>query len=296
MNGSAGAGLRAWLWRNPVTLAGLGLLALVLAIAALAPFLGTIDPTRIEPSMRNRKPGVEITMRAEDGTRVRRVAPFGTDSVGRDIYSRVLYGTRVSLLVGVAVAVLSVGAGLVIGLAAGYFRRLDLVLMRVMDGLMAVPGIMLAIGLVAVLGPGVATVILAIVITDIPRVARVVRSVVLTAREAPYVEAAISVGTPTLRLLRRHILPNTIPPLLVQGTFLCASAMLVEATLSFLGIGIDPEIPSWGNIMAEGRPQFLVQPHNIVFPAIALGLTVLAVNMVGDGLRDMLDPRLARRL
>ena len=296
MSAATWQGAPAWLARNPVTLLGLVLLALVVAVAVLAPFLGTIDPTRIEPSMRNRKPGVEVTMRLEDGTRMRRVAPFGTDSVGRDIYSRVVYGTRVSLLVGVAVALLSVASGLVIGLAAGYFRRLDLVLMRVMDAFMAVPGIMFAIGLVAVLGPGVATVILAIVLTDIPRVARVVRSVVLTAREAPYVEAAISVGTPTLRLLRRHILPNTIPPLLVQGTFLCASAMLVEATLSFLGIGIDPEIPSWGNIMAEGRPQFLVQPHNILFPAIALGMTVLAVNMVGDGMRDMLDPRLARRL
>ncbi|MBL8702160.1 MAG: ABC transporter permease [Alphaproteobacteria bacterium] len=282
--------------RNASTLLGGAVLLVVVVVSLLAPWLGTIDPARIEPSMRNRKPGTEVVLRGDDGTRTRRTATFGTDPVGRDIYSRVLYGARVSLLVGAAVALLSAIGGLAVGVAAGYFRGIDLVLMRLMDGLMAIPGIMFAIGLVAVMGPGIATVIAAITITDVPRVARLVRSVVLSAREAAYVEAAVSVGTPTLRLLRRHILPTTVAPLLVQATFICASAMLVEATLSFLGIGIDPEVPSWGNIMAEGRPQFLVQPHNIAFPAAALATTVLAVNMLGDGLRDLLDPRLARRL
>jgi peptide/nickel transport system permease protein len=168
--------------------------------------------------------------------------------------------------------------------------------MRVMDGLMAIPGILFAIGLVTVWGPGLSTVIIAIVIADIPRVVRLVRSIVLTVREEPYVEAAISVGTPTFRLLCRHVLPSTVAPLIVQGTFLCASAMLVEATLSFLGIGISPEIPTWGNIMAEGRSVFLVYPHNILYPSIFLAVTVLAVNMLGDGLRDTLDPKMSKKI
>jgi peptide/nickel transport system permease protein len=280
--------------RNPATLAGAALLLLVALAALFAPLLGTIDPARIEPSMRNRKPGAEMTLRAEDGTRIKRVAPFGTDAVGRDIYSRVVHGGRVSLFVGIAVATLSIAIGLVIGMAAGYVRAIDPIAMRMMDGLMAVPGIMVAIGLVAVLGPGLATVIVAIVVPDIPRVARLVRAIVLSAREAAHVEAAVSVGTPPFKLLRRHILPRTFAPLIVQGSFICASAMLVEATLSFLGIGMDPDIPSWGNIMAEGRALFLVQPQNILFPAIALAVTVLSINLLGDGLRDALDPRLRR--
>jgi peptide/nickel transport system permease protein len=282
--------------RNLATLTGALLLLVVLLLSLLAPLLGTIDPGRIEPSMRNRKPGSEMTLRADDGTRTRRVAPFGTDAVGRDIYSRVLYGGRVSLLVGVSVAAISVSIGLVIGMAAGWFRAFDPIAMRIMDGLMAVPGIMVAIGLVAVLGPGLVTVIVAIVVPDIPRVARLVRAIVLSAREAAHVEAARSVGTPPFKLLRRHILPVTIAPLIVQGSFICASAMLIEATLSFLGIGIDPDIPSWGNIMAEGRALFLVQPQNILYPAVALAGTVLSINLLGDGLRDALDPRLRRAL
>jgi peptide/nickel transport system permease protein len=221
---------------------------------------------------------------------------MGTDSLGRDVYSRVIYGARVSLIVGIAVAVLSIAVGLVIGLVSGYIRWLDAIVMRVMDGLMAIPAILLAIGLVSLWGGGVLTVTLAIAVPEVPRVVRLVRSIVLSVREEPYVEAAVSVGTRLPLILIRHVLPNTVAPLIVQGTYVCASAILVEAILSFLGAGIPPEIPTWGNIMAEGRVLFQVYPHNIFFPGLFLALTVLAVNVLGDGLRDTLDPRMAKRL
>ena len=265
-------------------------------VASLAPFLGTIDPTRIDPASRNKKPGVEVTYRLDDGTTAKRVAVMGTDSLGRDIYSRVLYGTRVSLAVGLAVAVIAVAIGVVIGLISGYIRWLDGIIMRVMDGLMAIPGILLAIALVSIWRAGLITVIFAIVVPDVPRVVRLVRSIVLTVREEPYVEGAISVGTPTWVLMFRHILPNTVAPLIVQGTFLAAAAILVEAALSFLGIGIPPEIPSWGNIMSEGRTLFRVFPHNILYPGIFLAFTVLAINIMGDGLRDTLDPKMSKKV
>jgi peptide/nickel transport system permease protein len=282
--------------RHPGVVAGGLVILVVILIGLLAPWLGTIDPTAINPAARNRVPGMEISMRTETGERIKRVARFGTDSLGRDIYSRVVYGARVSLLIGIAVAVISIVAGLFVGLLAGFFRWLDAVLMRIMDGLMAIPAILLAIAMVSLFRAGVGAVIAAIAVPEIPRVVRLVRSIVLGVREEPYVEAAVTLGTPTVKLLWRHVLPNTIAPLIVQGTFTCASAILVEAILSFLGIGVPPEVPTWGNIMAEGRQVFSLYPHNIIYPGIMLAATILAVNVLGDGLRDTLDPKMAKRV
>ena len=279
-----------------MVLLGASILLVLVALALLAPWLGTMDPAEIDPSSRNLNPRSRMEVSLPDGGTIERTAWFGTDNRGRDVYSRVLYGTRVSLVVGVTVAVIAIAIGLVIGLVAGFFRRLDGPIMRVMDGLMAIPGILLAIALVAIWGGGLITVILAIVVPDVPRVVRLVRSVVLSVREEPYVESAVSIGAPTVMLLMRHVLPNTVAPLIVQGTFLCASAMLAEAALSFLGVGIPPEIPTWGNIIAEGRSVFRIHPHNIFYPGMFLALTVLAVNVLGDGLRDTLDPKMSRRL
>jgi peptide/nickel transport system permease protein len=294
--GEPGARAGRGLPRNPgIVLGGLILLALAL-VAALAPLLGTTDPALLDPVNRNKPPGSERTVTGPDGTDRQVVHRMGTDSLGRDVYSRVLYGTRVSLIVGAAVAAIAVTVGLAVGLVAGYLRWLDAVVMRVMDGVMAIPGILLALALVALWGAGLATVILAIAIPEIPRVVRLVRSVVLSVREEPYVEAAISLGTRTPLVLWRHVMPNTAAPLIVQGTYVAASAVLVEAILSFLGVGIPTDIPTWGNIMAEGRTLFRVFPHNILFPGLFLAVTVLAVNMLGDGLRDTLDPKLRKRL
>jgi peptide/nickel transport system permease protein len=290
------AGPWSLLIRNPSVIIGGVIMILMMLIALLAPWLGTMDPASIDPTDRNKRPGAERIVTDASGRETVWVYRMGTDSLGRDVYSRVIYGARVSLIVGVTVAMLSMFAGLAIGLVAGYIRWVDSLVMRIMDGLMAIPGILLAIALVSIRGSGLATVILAILIPEIPRVVRLVRSVVLSVREEPYVESAISVGTPLPKILVRHVLPNTIAPLIVQGTYVCASAILVEAILSFLGAGIPPETPTWGNIMAEGRVLFQVFPHNILFPGIFLATTVLGVNMLGDGLRDTLDPRLAKRL
>jgi peptide/nickel transport system permease protein len=282
--------------RNRSVVIGAAVLAVIVAIALLAPWLGTIDPGQINPGARNKKPGAIETDREADGRLGQVPHWMGTDSLGRDVYSRVLYGARVSLIVGVSVALISMSIGLTIGIVAGYVRWLDGIVMRIMDGLMAVPAILLAIALVSLSSAGLRTVIIAIVIPEVPRVVRLVRSVVLSIREEPYVEAAVALGGPLPHLLARHILPNTLAPLIVQATFVCASAIVVEAILSFLGIGIPPQIPTWGNIMAEGRTLFRIFPHNILFPGIFLAATVLAVNMLGDGLRDMLDPRMRKRL
>jgi len=259
---------------------GLLLLAMVL-IAIFGPFFSA-DPVALNPIKRLKPPSEEFW--------------FGTDYLGREVFARVIYGARISLIVGLAVAAIAVFVGLLIGLAAGYVRWLDSVIMRIMDGLMSIPGILLAIALVSLSGATLFTVVVAIVVPEIPRVVRLVRSVVLTVREEPYVEAAISVGTRIPLILFRHILPNTIAPLIVQATYICGSAMLTEAILGFIGAGIPPETPSWGNIMSEGRTYFQLSPWIIFCPGVALALTVLAVNIVGDGLRDTLDPRIARKM
>ena len=281
---------------NRSVLIGGAILVVIFAIGLSAPFLGTRDPSQIDPISRNKRPGAVRVLTGADGRQHSTTYWMGTDSLGRDIYSRVLYGARVSMLVGISVALISVAVGLVIGLLAGYLRWFDGFVMRIMDGLMAVPAILLAIALVSLSTAGLRAVIFAIVIPEVPRVVRLVRSVVLSIREEPYVEAARALGARTVPLIVRHVLPNALAPLIVQATFVCASAIVIEAILSFLGVGIPPQTPTWGNIMAEGRALFRVFPHNILFPGIFLAATVLAVNMMGDGLRDSLDPRLRNRL
>jgi peptide/nickel transport system permease protein len=274
---------------------GAGVLALLVLVAAAAPWLGTVDPTLFDAGSRDLVPGRTGEITTLDGETIRHTFPLGSDSFGRDIYSRVLYGTRVSLAVGLLAASLALAFGIVCGLGAGYLRWLDGLLMRVMDGIMAIPAILIAIALVALWRGSLATVVVAIAIPEIPRVTRLVRSLVLSIREEPYVEAAVSLGTPAWKIMFGHILPNCIAPLIVQGTYICAAAILVEAILSFLGVGLPPDIPTWGNIMAEGRPEFNQYPHNIFIPGAFLAVTVLAVNILGDGLRDTLDPKMARK-
>ncbi len=277
-----------------VRIGGCVLLALVF-IAVAAPLLGTVDPTLFDAGSRDLTPGQAGEITTLDGDSIKHTFILGSDSFGRDIYSRVLYGTRVSLMVGSFSAVVALAFGILLGLTSGYLRWLDGPLMRVMDGVMAIPAILIAIALVAMWRASLLSVIIAIAIPEIPRVTRLVRSLVLTIREEPYVEAAISLGTPTWKIMLFHILPNTVAPLLVQGTYICAAGILVEAILSFLGVGLPPDIPTWGNIMAEGRVQFVTYPHNVFFPGVLLAATVLAVNILGDGLRDTLDPKMARR-
>ena len=274
---------------------GGGVITLLVLIALLAPWLGTVDPTLFDPASRDLLPGQVGEITTLEGETLKHRFLMGSDSFGRDIHSRVIYGTQVSLIVGVCTAVLALALGIVLGLVSGFVRWLDGFLMRIMDGLMAIPAILIAIALVAMWRGSLLTVVVAIAIPEIPRVTRLVRSLVLSIREEPYVEAAISLGTPTWKIMWRHILPNTVAPLVVQGTFICASGILTEAILSFLGVGLPPDIPTWGNVMAEGRAQFNQYPHNIFFPGVFLALTVLAVNILGDGLRDTLDPKMAKR-
>jgi peptide/nickel transport system permease protein len=274
--------IAGFIYRHPTIFVGGVLVGLMIFIAIFAPYLGTKDPTALAPAKRTRAPS-ELYW-------------FGTDMLGRDVYSRVLYGSRVSLIVGFAVAFFASILGTFIGLVAGFVRQIDAVVMRVMDGLMSIPPILLAIALMALTRASVQNVVIAISIAEFPRVSRLVRGVVLSLREQPYVEAAIASGTRVPVIIWKHILPNTLAPLMVQATFICASAMITEATLSFIGAGTPPIIPSWGNIMAEGRALWQVKPYIVFFPAIFLSITVLAVNLLGDGLRDALDPRLAKRL
>ena len=275
-------GVLGFLRNNPTVAVGGTLLLMLVLIGIFAPYLWTVDPTALAPAKRMRPPS-ELYW-------------FGTDALGRDVYSRVIFGTRVSLTVGLSVALLATIAGLAIGLISGFLRWADAIIMRIMDGLMSIPPILLAIALMALTRGSVGNVIMAITIAEIPRVSRLVRGVVLSLREQPYVDAAIASGTRTPMIILRHILPNTLAPLLVQATYVCASAMIVEAILSFIGAGTPPTIPSWGNIMAEGRALWQVKPFIVFFPAAFLSVTVLAVNLVGDGLRDALDPRMAKGL
>jgi peptide/nickel transport system permease protein len=267
---------------HPTMVLGIVLLVIMALLALGAPLWTRTDPLEINPIDRLQGPSAEHW--------------FGTDRLGRDIYTRTVYGSRISLVVGVCVAVVSMVAGLGIGLFSGYNRRADAVVMRVMDGLMAIPGILLAIALMALVSASVQNVIIALSIPEIPRVVRLVRALVLTLREQLFVEAIRAAGGAAPRILLRHILPNTVAPLIVQGTFICGAAVIVEASLSFLGAGTPPHIPSWGNIMAEGRPYVQLAFWIILFPGLFLATTVLAINLVGDGLRDILDPKLARRM
>jgi peptide/nickel transport system permease protein len=269
--------VRTFLRRHPTALIGGGLLMLMVAMAVFAPYLGTVDPQALAPARRLKWPSEAFW--------------FGTDMLGRDVYSRTIYGARVSLTVGISVAVLSIGFGMAIGLASGFNRWVDAIVMRIMDGLMSIPAILIAIALMALNRASLQNVIFAVTVAEVPRVTRLVRSVVLTLRERPFVEAAVASGTGSIRILWRHIVPNTLAPVLVQGTFIAASAMITEAILSFIGAGTPPNIPSWGNIMAEGRSLFQVAYYIVLFPGIMLSITVLGINMLGDGLRDALDPR-----
>jgi peptide/nickel transport system permease protein len=267
--------------RYPTVVAGLVILGVIVAATILAPWLSPHDPLFIDPLGRLKPPLGDHLL--------------GTDGVGRDVLSRTIHGGRVSLIVGFTVALAATFIGLLIGLVGGYNRIADAVLMRVMDGLMSIPTILLAIALMAIAKASLTTVIVAITAVEVPRVARLVRSVVLSMREQAYVEAAVISGSRTAKILFRHVLPNTLASLTVQATYVGAAAILIESLLSFLGAGTPPEVPSWGNIMAEGRTYFLVAPWIILAPGLVLATTVLALNLVGDGLRDMFDPRFARR-
>jgi len=264
-------------FRRKIVAVGTALVLLTAAVGLIAPFFA-VDPGRMDVAARLRAPSP--------------MHWFGTDDLGRDVYARVVHGARLSLLVGVAVALFAFTVGLTAGLAAGYFRRLDNVIMRVMDGLMAFPAIILAIALMASLGPSVTNVIVAIGVVYSPRVARVVRGSVLVIRETAYVEAARALGLTNLWIILRHVLPNCLSPVIVQGSFVFAAAVLTEAALSFLGVGVPPYIPSWGNILSEGRLYLQQAPWLVLYPGGAIMLTILGLNLLGDGVRDLLDPRL----
>lgn len=266
--------------RHPLVLVGGGLLALLIVLALAAP-LYSGDPVNMDPFKRLQPPSAEMW--------------FGSDNLGRDVFARTIFGARISLLVGLMSAACAALAGALIGVIAGYSRSFDNVVMRIMDGLMSIPTILLAIALISLTGPGIGILIVAIAIPETPAVARLVRSVVLGVRERPYVEAALCGGARLPKVLRRHILPSTVPALMVQGATVCASAILTEAGLSFLGVGVPPEIPSWGNMIASSRLYLAIAPLTIFAPGICLAVTVLAVNLLGDGLRDMFDPRSKRR-
>ncbi|MGJ7527776.1 ABC transporter permease [Variovorax sp. GB1P17] len=271
-----------WVRKHPTLIIGALLLIAIAILSIAAPWIATHDPQDIDPLARMQPPSAEHW--------------FGTDALGRDVFSRAVWGGRVSMIVGASVAVLATFFGILLGLVSGFVRWADGFIMRVMDGLMAIPGILLAIALMAVTRASLTTVIIAITVPEIPRVVRLVRSLALTLREQLFVEAAHAVGTRLPTILVRHVLPNIVAPLVVQSTFVAAAAVLTEAALSFLGVGVPAQTPSWGNMMAEGRNFVTVAFHIILYPGLLLAATVLAINLLGDGLRDALDPRLARQL
>ena len=284
------------LWRNAAVRGGVIVLVALALLGVFAPWLGTFDPSVMDASFISVGAGTAGQVTLPDGAQFAHTFWMGSDSVGRDVWSRVLYGTRISMTVGLFTAFVAIAFGCLLGMLAGYFRAVDAVLMRVMDGVMAIPAVLLAITLVAVLGASLPTVILAIAVPEVPRVTRLVRALVMSLRDEPFVEAARALATPDATILWRDILPNALAPLIVQGTFIAASAVLTEAILSFLGLGLPSDVPTWGNIMAEGRVQFSQSPGNVLFPALFLVPTVLAINMLGDGLRDVLDPKFSKRV
>ena len=266
------------LFRHRLFLSGLVLFLLILALAAFAPWITTADPNRLSFRTKFIPPSADFV--------------FGTDNLGRSLWSRSVWGARLSVEIGVAVVVLNAVFGTLVGAVSGYFSRLDGPLMRLNDALMAFPAVLLAIGITAVLGPSTENVTIALAVVYIPRTARIVRASVLVLREAEYVQAAIAAGASHWRVLRTHIIPNALAPLIVQLSFLFAYAVLTEATLSFLGLGAVPPTPTWGNIMAEGRQYMRDAPWIITIPGVLLMVTVMGLNLLGDGLRDVLDPRL----
>jgi len=271
--------IAALLRRKPVV-AGLAVLLIIIALAIFAPMLSPYSPTKLSLASRLRPPsGVNL---------------LGTDDFGRDVFTRAAIAGRLSLLVGLSVVAVSCVLGVTLGLLAGFFRRLDAPLARLIDAMMAFPDILLAISLVAALGPSVVNVVTALGIVYAPRLARVVRASTLVIRELPYVEAARALGVSTPRIMVRHVLRNLLSPILVQGTFIFASAMLAEAGLSFLGVGVSPSVPTWGTMIAQGRQYLDQAPWILFFPGLAIVLAVLSLQLVGDGLRDLLDPRLAK--
>lgn len=276
------ARFRRFVRRHPNIAVGVALLTMIVGCAVLAPLIAPFEPDAINPGGRLKPPSAEHL--------------FGTDAFGRDVLSRVIWGGRISLFVGLTVALFAVAIGLAIGLVAGFSRQADAVIMRVMDAMMAIPGILLAIALVALTTASIRTVVFALVVPEIPRVVRLVRAMVLSLREQPFIEAARSVGTRFHMILIRHVMPNTIAPLIVQATFICAFAILGEAYLSFLGVGLPPPTSTWGSVIAEGRKVFALAVWVVLFPGLFLGFTVLSINLIGDGLRDILDPKLSRRL
>lgn len=277
-----GSRLLRYMSRNTLIAFPSALLVVLALIAIFAPFLGTVDPAQLNPANRLKPPSAEFW--------------FGTDMLGRDIYSRVIYGSRVSLIVGLSVAFFASVCGVIIGTISGFVRRFDAIIMRIMDGMMSIPSILLAIAIVALIRGSLLTVIVAITVAEIPRTSRLVRSVVLSIREEPYIDAAIVAGASTSRIAIRHIFPNTVAPLSVQATYVCAAAMIAESILSFIGAGLPPIIPSWGNIIADARTFWQIRPTMLLFPALFLSLCVLSVNLLGDGLREALDPRMAKDL